>query len=86
MTYFAQELQAGNPPYFRILGQSSFPRRSAAYAWIIDYVRERKGTIVAADNDEENDAMDIMAMIQGNLRQFAVEPTSRIQSRPLKQI
>jgi hypothetical protein len=51
-----------------------FPRRSAAEAWLIDYVTEFRGSIIGRDNDDENDAIDFMVAHGSALRQFAVEP------------
>ena len=51
-----------------------FSRRSAAEAWLIDYVTNFRGTIICCDTDLENDAIDFMVEQRGSLRQFAVEP------------
>ena len=69
MTYRVKEIESA----FSIpILQSGFPRRSAAEAWLIDYLRTRRLHIICRDVDAENDAIDFMT--DGSMRQFAVEP------------
>lgn len=51
--------------------RADFSRRSAAEAWLIDYLTGRHLTVICREVDDENDAIDFMT---NSLRQFAVEP------------
>jgi hypothetical protein len=50
-----------------------FPRRSAAEAWLVDFVTEMRGTIIDRAVDDDHDAIDFMVSAHGGLRQFMVE-------------
>jgi hypothetical protein len=71
MTYFVKEMVSA---YSIPTLAGDFPRRSAAEAWLIDYVTNMRGAIIDRYVDAENDAIDFMVAQGGGLRQFAVEP------------
>lgn len=78
MTYHVKELRAVSRYHVDIpVLASGFPRRSAAEAWLIDYLRERRLSVIDRDIDDENDAIDFMAGSGMDWRQFAIEPEDR---------
>lgn len=72
MTYKVERLDMG-PRWERIAPQS-FERGSAALAWLIDWVRERRpGAVFYTDADPDNPGCyDIMVDYGGAVEQFAV--------------
>ena len=78
MTYRVKEVRAVSRYHADIpVLASGLPRRSAAEAWLIDYLRQRKLPIIDREVDEESDAIDLMAGRGAVMRQFAIEPEDR---------
>lgn len=78
MTYHVKEICAVSRYHADIpVLASGFPRRSAAEAWLIDYLRQHRLPIIDRETDVENDAIDFMVGGIHDWRQFAVEPEDR---------
>lgn len=95
MTYQVKEVRAITRAYVDVpILAKDFPRRSAAETWLIDYLRERKLTIICREIDKENDAIDFMtdtcASSLSNRPKFNLQPVrnwlylSKCQRSPWK--
>ena len=70
MTYIFKQLFNG--PRWGVI-KSNLPRRSAGEAYARDWFIQHGYSIVLLDQDEDNDAIDIMTAKHGDLYQFAIE-------------
>jgi len=68
--YFVKRLDAG-PRFVQIA--AGFPRRSAGWAWLIDWATQHGYAVLDYEIDKENDAIDAMLVKDGQLYQYAAE-------------
>lgn len=79
MTYHVKEIRAVSRIHADMpVLASGFPRRSAAEAWLIDYLRQHKLPIIGREVDTDNNAIDFMTGGIHDWRQFAVEPEAAL--------
>jgi hypothetical protein len=68
--YFVKRLDTG-PRFTQVA--AGFPRRSAGWAWLIDWANTHGYEVFFHETDAENDAIDAMLLKDGMLYQYAVE-------------
>ena len=68
--YYVKRLDFG--PRFTTVA-AGFPRRTAAWAWLLDWSLQHGYSVLDYETDKENDAIDAMLVKDDTMYQYAVE-------------